>query len=98
MGLVLITFATVGAKTLFTESIKHVKTQFTNWKNEECKIKCLCKHSYSILWFNDNEVYLKCCKCNKTKKIRLDDSSFKTFLEVWRTENKKHEQCKNIYS
>lgn len=31
MGLVLITFAAVGAKTLFTESIKHVKTQFTNY-------------------------------------------------------------------
>lgn len=93
MGLVLIIFASVGAKTLFTESIdefKHIKTQFTNWRNKECKIKYLCKHSYSLkyLWISNKEACLECHKCNKVKRIRLDDKSFEIFMEAWIEGNK----------
>ena len=88
MGLVLSIFASVGAKTLFTESVdefKCIKTRFTNWRNKECKIKCLCEHSYSLkyLLVSSKEAYLECHKCNKVKRIKLDDKSFDIFWETW---------------
>lgn len=75
MGLVLIIFASVGAKTLFTESIdefKHVKTRFTNWRKNGCKIKCLCKHEYDVEFANSlfGEIPLKRRKCGKKKIIK----------------------------
>lgn len=68
-----------------------MRIRFINWRDRECKIKCLCNHSYSInyLWYRDKEVCLKCPKCNKVKRIQLDDKTFETFCEVWK------EECKN---
>lgn len=94
LDLLIIILSTVGAIELFVEFVKEyedMRIRFINWKDKECKIKCLCNHSYSInyLWYRDKEVCLKCPKCNKVKRIQLDDKTFETFCEVWK------EECKN---
>ena len=88
---IVIILSTVGFITLFVEFVNEyedIRLRFIDWKNKECKIKCLCNHSYSIkyLWFADKEVCLECPKCNKVKRIKLDDNLFETFADVWRKE------------
>lgn len=89
----IIILSTVGAVELFVEFVKeyeNMRIRFINWRDRECKIKCLCNHSYSInyLWYRDKEVCLKCSKCNKVKRIQLDDKTFETFCEVWKEKGK----------
>lgn len=94
LELIIFILSFVGTITLIFEFIKEyedIKSKFLDWRDRECKIKCLCNHSYSInyLWYRDKEVCLKCPKCNKVKIIQLDDKTFETFCEVWK------EECKN---
>lgn len=57
---------------------------FRNWRRNGCKIKLLCKpHEYEPerLWPNTGELFLKCKKCGKTKKIDIDAKSFKGWFD-----------------
>lgn len=91
--IVIVIFAGIGIGAVICEiqdNYDALKIRFNEWRNKKCKIKCLCEHSYSIkyLWYNNNEIYLECDKCNKVKKIRLDDKTFETFVESRKKENK----------
>lgn len=87
----IIIFAGIGIGSVICEladSYNVLKRKFNEWRNKKCKIKCFCKHCYSIkyLWFSDNEACLECCKCNKTKRIRFDDESFEILEEARQNE------------
>lgn len=89
--IIIVIFAGIGAGTVvceFVDNYNIFKRKFNEWRNGNCKIKCLCKHCYSIkyLRFSNNEACLECCKCNKTKRIRFDDESFEILEEVRKNE------------
>ena len=49
-----------------------LERKFTKWRRNECKIKCLCKHEYTVdgVWYYVN---LKCEKCGKIIYIEMND-------------------------
>lgn len=58
LDLLIIILSTVGAIELFIEFMEEyedIRIRFINWRDRECKIKCLCNHLYSInyLWYRD---------------------------------------------
>jgi hypothetical protein len=53
---------------------------FKNWRKNNCKFKCLCKHTFSIEWLTGfNDMGIKCTTCGKFKVLHFDKNSLKTF-------------------
>lgn len=65
---------------ILKEMISDLWEKFNRWRRNGCKIKWLCKpHMYRFdsCWPNSGELYLRCKKCGKRKKIYIDTESFK---------------------
>lgn len=55
-------------------------SKFNRWRNNGCKIKCLCKpHKYKLVWYwrDTEEAVLECKKCGKRKQVFIDYDSIK---------------------
>ncbi len=64
--------------------MEDLRNIFQNWRRNGCKIKLFCKpHEYEPerLWPHSGELFLKCKKCGKTKKLYIDAKSFKGWFD-----------------
>lgn len=58
--------------------------KFKRWRKSGCKIKMFCKpHKYEPKWLlsESGELYLKCQKCGKTKKLYIDTEAFREWFD-----------------
>ena len=99
LNIVIKMFATVGFVCTyywFTMAWDETKTGFDDWRKKKCRIKCLCKHEYTMRMrtIADREVTIRCHKCGKRKSIRLDKPTFEKFF-INRIENKTTKELRN---
>lgn len=80
---VLLTFAAIGiafTAIMIGGILSVLWDKFKLWRRDGCKIKCLCKphvYEFDFCWPNSEELWIKCKKCGKRKKLYIDTESFK---------------------
>lgn len=54
---------------------------FVKYRKYNCKIKCLCKHTYKIYWFDGfGEMGIECITCGKKNVLHFDEKSLKELV------------------
>lgn len=79
-------FITIGVFTvgfMFYIVACEIINKFNRWRNNGCKIKCLCKpYKYKLVWYwrNTEEAVLECKKCGKRKQVFIDYDSIRKYI------------------